>query len=62
MFAVTRTLWTEGFSEEEMAKWYEGKDPDDPMESFAICLLICPIAIDVIFLPITITHDLFYVD
>ena len=56
-FAVTRHVWTEGFDREDVERAYRGGDPDDPMEELAICLLVCPIAIDIVLLPITLTHD-----
>ena len=62
MFAATRHVWTEGIAEEWVEEWREDTDPDDPLEALAVCLLVCPIAIDVALLPITVTHDLTHVD
>ena len=61
-FAVTRHVWTEGFDEEDLRRAYEGKDPDDPMEGLAMCLLVCPIVVDLVLLPVALTHDLVYLD
>jgi hypothetical protein len=62
MFAATRHVWTEGLSEEQLLRSYEGTNPDDPMEGLAMCLLFCPLAVDLALLPITATHDWVYLD
>ena len=52
-FAITRGVWS-GLEEAE----FEASPGDEGMAHIAACLILCPVAIDIALLPITLTRDL----
>lgn len=64
-FRVTRTVWSEEALTEErtpssgLSSW-KG-DSDEELLALGVLLIGLPLAIDIVLLPITLTHDLLYV-
>jgi hypothetical protein len=63
-FAVTGTVWPEVFSGEGLS-FVDSETTPGEAEALAwigAIIIVAPLAIDLVLLPITVPHDLIYVD